>query len=46
MNPLEDGKSTAECMCYYYSAAEMLFPTGVGEFVWIRTDVGWNTVEG
>lgn len=31
MSRLEDGKSTAECMCYYYSAAEILFP--VGEFV-------------
>lgn len=33
MNRLEDGKSTAECMCYCYSAAGVLFPTGVGEFV-------------
>lgn len=45
MSRLEDGKSTAECMCYYDSAAEMLYPTRVGEFVWIRTDVGCNTVE-
>lgn len=33
MNRLEEGKSTAECMCYNCSAAEVLFPTGVGEFV-------------
>lgn len=33
MNRLEGGKSTAECMCYNYSAAEVLFPTGAGEFV-------------
>lgn len=33
MKRLEDGKSTAECTCYYYSAAEVLFPIDVGEFV-------------